>query len=226
MKASIGESIRQAIEYHLAHVHTCIPAKITAYDATTQKAQAKPMIKQKFYNKKTLSLPVITNVPVVFPHNKNSGLKFPLEAGDTVLLCFSEASMERWLSGDGGEVEQGFNRRFDLSDGIAIPCLYPLSAVDFGEAGDNDLILKHKDIEIILAENGTISISTKEGKFEIDAEGNVTVKCKKFEIEGEENLLGILTDLIDEIKAITVGGQPIDDPTPFIELKERLEKFI
>src|SRR5690606_33082216 len=47
---------------------------------------------------------------------------FPVDAGDEVLLIFSESALDAWLT-YGGEVDPVDDRRFSLSDAIAIPGL-------------------------------------------------------------------------------------------------------
>jgi hypothetical protein len=68
------------------------------------------------------SLPVITDVPVVFPGAGDYSVTFPIAKGDTVLLIFAEGSLDQWLT-KGGEVDPQDDRRFSLTDAIAIPSL-------------------------------------------------------------------------------------------------------
>jgi hypothetical protein len=199
MKVTLSEAIKQAINYALKNVHTILPGKIVEYDYTAQKASVLPTIKEKFYTGKVLSMPIIANVPVIFPRTANASITFPLEKDDKVLLLFSEKSLERWLS-KGDEVEAGVNRRFDLTDCIAIPGLY--SFADSSPSNGEDLIIKYNNSKIIIKKNGGFTIEND-----------------------SDNLLEILSDTMQAISQITVGGTPIDNPTVFTTLKGRIDSM-
>lgn len=127
---TLAEVLRGAIDARLADLHTAIPARVEKYDAATQMVECKPLIKSSILGEDgkpiTETLPVVVNVPVVFPGAGGFRLTFPIQPGDTVLLIFSEASIDEWLN-DGAEVLPGDARRFNLSDAIAVPGLHPKS---------------------------------------------------------------------------------------------------
>lgn len=114
----------------LMDVHTAIPGEVTRYDAALQLCDVKPQVKapvvQPDGSTEYESLPIVTNVPVVFPGAGGFRMTFPVQNGDTVLLIFSEASIDRWLEA-GGDVEPGDTRRHHLADAIAVPGLHPKS---------------------------------------------------------------------------------------------------
>jgi hypothetical protein len=123
-------SLSEVIRAHLAHdrsaLHVALPAKVESYDATKQLVNVKPLVKDFYFDadgeKQAVSIPVIPNVPVVFPGAGGFRLTFPIAAGDTVLLVFAERSIDVWLE-KGTEVDPLDFRRHDLSDAIAIPGL-------------------------------------------------------------------------------------------------------
>lgn len=126
--------IRQAINYQLRGVNTAIPAEIVSYDYTQQRADVKPLLNRKYKGEEEgTPLPIITNVPVIFPRGGNFSMHWPLNAGDTILLVFSERSLDEWVY-EGGQVTPNDPRMFNLSDAIAIPGLIPFSE---GTAEDN-----------------------------------------------------------------------------------------
>jgi hypothetical protein len=110
----------------LKDLHTALPGRVEAYDKATQKANIKPLIKSDYFDDQDVriieSLPVITNVPVVFPGAGDFRITFPINKGDTVLIIFSEGSLDKWLS-KGGEVDPAIYSRHELTDAIAIPGL-------------------------------------------------------------------------------------------------------
>jgi len=153
MEYVFPDILKQAIEGHLDTIHTAIPGYITAYDYTTKKASVQPAIKRVFADNTQLKLPIITNVPVVWPGTSKGVLHFEITPGkDSCLLVFSERSLENWLSTDptSGDTEPGDPRQFSLADAICIPGLFSLSSP--GKVGTTG-----KGVEL-LWDKGSISI--------------------------------------------------------------------
>ena len=115
------EAIQSVIDLALDDVNVSIPAEVTAYDETTQKATVQPLIKRAVVDaegKRVVSRrPAIVNVPIVFPGGGGARLTFPILKGDTVMLLFSHASLDAWLS-QGREIDPGDERRHSISDAI------------------------------------------------------------------------------------------------------------
>lgn len=121
----ISKLISAAIEKALTEIHTCLPARVESFDASTGLAKVVPLLKRKYVTEDTaVQLPVISGVPVVFPRTAGAWLRLPVSAGDYVLLVFSERSIDKWLE-SGGAVDPEDPSKFALNDAIAIPGLYP-----------------------------------------------------------------------------------------------------
>ena len=68
-----------------------------------------------------VQLPLLVNVPVVFPGSSDFELKFALEQNDECLVLFSDLSIDNFW--EKGSLQNPVEvRRHDLSDGMAIPC--------------------------------------------------------------------------------------------------------
>jgi len=113
------EVIRVAVDNALNEMHTCLPAIIESFDATTQTAKVNPSIRRIVYNGDKIVIPPIINVPVVFPSSGGYSITFPVAAGDEVLLVFSERSIDMWLQ-SGGVQDPLDRRKHDYSDAVAI----------------------------------------------------------------------------------------------------------
>jgi hypothetical protein len=234
MRSPLADAIKQAIEYNIGKIHTCVPGTIQSYDYSTQKASVLPSIKMTFYTGDVLSHPVIQNVPVIFPRSGGASLTFPVNKGDGVLILFSERALERWLSSNGDEVEQGVNRRFHLSDAIAIVGLNSINTSTLGTK--DDVVLVYNKAKITIKKDGTILLQNEVGKVEVDNLGNVelsndkaNIKLKadgKFDISNQsESLFSILDDTLAACANITVDSVPIDNKVTFQTLKSRLEQL-
>lgn len=118
--------VDKALTARLRNTHVALPARIEGYDAATQKARVLPLVKgwkrAPDGTRSAVQLPVISAVPVVFPGAGGFRLTFPVEVGDSVLLVFSDYSLDRWLK-EGGAVDPIDERTHNLSDAICIPGL-------------------------------------------------------------------------------------------------------
>lgn len=79
----------------------------------------------------TVSVPVVSGVPVMFLTAGGFTFTVPIMEGETTgLLLFSDRSMDRWLSGSGQEVvDPELYTRSAMTDGVFIPGL-----LSFGNA--------------------------------------------------------------------------------------------
>ena len=109
----------------------CIPCVIQSYNKTERTVECQPAIREKIINEdgtvQYVNLPILVNVPVVFPSCGSFEIELPIVSGDECLVLFSDLSIDNfWLKGNvQNPVEV---RRHDLSDGIAIPCNLSLTS--------------------------------------------------------------------------------------------------
>ncbi len=200
---SLATAVKKAVIFSLTGVNTCLPGRIEKYDYAKQKAEVKPLVKKLYVDGTTESLPVIVNVPVGWPKGGGGSLTFPLNKNDGVLLIFSQRSLDTWLS-KGGDAEPGDPRKFDLSDAIAIPGLFP-----FSESGD-------------AADNTSCLLTFKGGKLKIDSTGKIAFGT------GSQELLDLFDQLIDaliiSVTATALGPQLLSSSidTTFAQIKTKL----
>ena len=80
------DAMRQAIQFQLYDVHTALPGQVIAYDYSTQKASIQPCLKKSYLDGTTQEMPILNNVPVVFPKaGGRSQPDFPCYAGRQLL---------------------------------------------------------------------------------------------------------------------------------------------
>ncbi len=156
---TLAQVIRAAVQAHAADLRVAIPASVERVDLAKGLVDARPLVKDLVGDAGSLtplSMPVITNVPVVWPGAGGFRLTFPIATGDTVLLVFSDRSLDVWLA-KGGEVDPGDPRRHALSDAIAIPGLRPFSDPWAGAAADG----------VTLGQEGGTQVRVKAGTIEL-----------------------------------------------------------
>lgn len=120
-------------------IHTCIPCEVVSYDSAKRLASVQPLIKSRHRNEQgeevAESLPVVNNCPCLFMGGGKFRLLFDYQKGDTVLVAFAEASIDKWTA-HGGNVDPVDPRRLALSDGIVIATIRPASAPYKGDVSE------------------------------------------------------------------------------------------
>lgn len=192
---SLTDAIRQACLYHQANMHVSLPAEIIEYNFVKQKATVQPLLNKAWADGTETPMPVLENVPVIFPRSGGASLTFPVTKGDTCLLVFIERSTDLWLT-VGGQVTPDDDRKFDLSDAVAIMGLFPF--VENSQADNNDdVVLTYEGSNIRIQKNGNIQIKTS-NKVAI---GNST-----------DELLDILYQLLGLLQGGAVMGASFGGP--------------
>jgi len=192
---SMTDAVRQAILYQLGNIHTAMPAAIISYDHTKQKAVVQPLLNKVWTDGTVSPYKPLENVPVIFPRAGGASLTFPVFEGDTCLLVFIERSTDLWLT-VGGQVSPDDNRKFDLSDGVAIMGLFPFSENSMSD-NNQDVLLTYEGSSLRIKQNGDIVINTS-GKVAI---GNSTTE-----------VLDILSQLLADLQGATVMGAALGGP--------------
>ncbi len=94
------ETIRAAIEQHMARVWTSAPARVVAYDAAKQTVSLqitqKAFVKQPDGSVKAMTVPVIQDVRVQFPAGGGQSITFPIAVGDEGMATFTTRSPDGW----------------------------------------------------------------------------------------------------------------------------------
>jgi hypothetical protein len=139
---SLSQLIKQAIDNRLLDMHTALIAIVESYDAEKQQVNATPVLRrriQKFTGGWVREqLPMLCDVPVLFPRAGGFFISFPIQQGDFVQLLFNEVSIDDWLNDATSTIAH--NERFSLQGAIAIPGIFP-SAKALVEAHKTNLVL-------------------------------------------------------------------------------------
>lgn len=147
---SLAQLLKHAIESRLLDVHTAMIAKVESYDAAKQTVNVAPMLKRTIENLQgewvAEQLPVLCDVPVLFPRAGGFFLSFPIQPGDFVQLIFNETDIEAWL--ENKEPTISHNQRFTLQGAVALPGIFP-QAMALTSAHASNLVLgKEQGLQI------------------------------------------------------------------------------
>jgi hypothetical protein len=153
-RPSMSTVIRQAILGGIADVRVHVVARVESYDAAKRRISARPIIRALYADEENAHvaerMPIITDIPLAMPGSGGARLKFPVARGDTVLLCFSDQSLDRWLALGGEDVDPEDPRSHALSDAIALPGVQA-----FPEASDAATFIEVTDSKIDLGGGAT-----------------------------------------------------------------------
>ncbi|PZQ49761.1 MAG: phage baseplate protein [Rhodovulum sulfidophilum] len=154
-------------------VHTALPGVIRAYDAAQQRASVQPALSRNLSTGAVEALPVLEDVPVIWPRSGGAHMTFPVKEGDGCLLIFTERSLDEWKARGGAGEAPLDPRQHALSDAVAL-----MGFVHFGGGGGPG-----DAIEIHL---GSCTITIGEGSVTVDAP-SVTVNANSVEVNAPES---------------------------------------
>jgi hypothetical protein len=149
--------IKGYVNKGVEHLHTAIPGKVIRYDASQQRADIQPLVKERYLDEKVVDYPPILDVPVIFPSAGGGIITFPVEIGDTMLVIFCERSIDKWVrSNTNNTIDPKDTRKHDLSDAVAIPGLYSFQKAKGSDT--NDVVIKYSGSSIKLKKSGDIEL--------------------------------------------------------------------
>jgi phage baseplate assembly protein V len=103
-------------------LYVSLPCIVQSFNATAVTITAQPAIRGKFTDEEgkteSVALPLLVDVPVIFPRGGGVTLTFPIKPGDECLVIFADRCIDYWWQ-NGGVQEPVDPRQHDLSDGFA-----------------------------------------------------------------------------------------------------------
>lgn len=139
-KPQLQEVLARARAAAASGLFVALPAAVTKYDPATRKVDVQVLIKDAYLDesgdRQVVSLGVVPSCPVRWPAYYSE----PISDGTLVFggklrpatigfLTFCDRSMDKWLSGNGQEVDPEIDHEHDVTDGVFEPGLWP-----FGKA--------------------------------------------------------------------------------------------
>lgn len=104
-----------------------MPATVQSYSSATQRAKLKPAVCPVRDDGSFLDIPVLPDVPVVFPGGGGWELTFNITTGDTLLLVVASSSVDEWKLDGNPASKPKSKRNHDVSDAFAMPDIRPIS---------------------------------------------------------------------------------------------------
>ncbi|MBD2779084.1 phage baseplate assembly protein V [Xenorhabdus szentirmaii] len=104
-------------------LYVSVPCIVQSFNADAVTVTAQPAIRWSVTNSEgnteSVALPLLVDVPVIFPRGGGVTLTFPIQPGDECLVIFADRCIDYWWQ-NGGIQEPVDPRQHNLSDGFAI----------------------------------------------------------------------------------------------------------
>ena len=183
------EATRIFLDGRQVGIWTAIPGIIQSVDFTAMTCEVQPAIQAIIVDQNGVAtptdLPLLVDVPIVFPKAGGFLITFPMEEGDEVLVVFSSRCIDAWWQSGG--VQQAMEARMhDLSDGFAIPGPYSQPAcASIGAVSTTDVQLRTEDGLAYVSIDPT-------GKIKLTSATEIDITSPVVSITGDVTVVGAL----------------------------------
>jgi len=171
-----------------------LPGIVQSFDPATCTCTVQPAIAGQGVDEKgqiqSAPLPLLTDVPLIFPRGGGCTITFPVKAGDECLVVFSDRCIDFWWQ-NGGVQEPVDPRQHDLSDAFAI-------------VGPQSQAQKISGISTT-----SVQVRTDDGSnfIELMQGGNVNITTPLLTVNGNVQVNGTVTSTGDQVaKGISQTG--------------------
>ena len=202
---TLSEVLRTSVDYFLQDLYSALPGRIDVYDAATQKADIKPLIKRLIASESgeeiVEELPILPQVPIVFPRGGGGFfMTFPLKPGDLVLLVFNQRSIDKYIAGPGEDTNPDDFVIHDISDAVAIPGFYP----------DSKALKDIDSDDLVMGFDGGVSIHlNKEGVINLGSKAAADALALASKVNSNVDALQAAHDSHTHLTTATVGPTPV-----------------
>jgi len=180
---NLDVGLEKVFDSFFSKKHFCMPAQVIKFNSSEHTVNVQPAFKTLTSDSDIPKLlPVIEDVPVVYPGGGAFFVTFDIVPGHFVLLVFAERSLENWAN-LGGIADPQSTRKCHLSDAIAIPGVLPLPVASTVSVDSNSIAIRDLANTIyvkvsatnveIKAGLGIVTLNATTGQADIN--GNLTV---------------------------------------------------
>ncbi|MCA9507907.1 MAG: hypothetical protein KC505_05750 [Myxococcales bacterium] len=155
---TFSQLLKQAIENRLLELHTAMVGRIERYDAVTQTADIQPVLKNSV---KSEPLPLLCDIPVLFPRAGDFFISLPLKKGDFVQVLFNELSIDEFFTESPPVID--CSERFTLQGAVAFPGLFSQTKALKSAHKDNLVLGKEQGVQVHITQD-TIKLGSEDAR--------------------------------------------------------------
>lgn len=183
---TIEEMLDFIFEQQFKKIYTSIPAIVESYNSSTKRANVVPALNRVYTDGSIKSLPVIIDVPVIFPSGGGFTITMPITKGDSVLLVFSQRGLTNFKKTFTQSTPDD-DSLLSLKDAVAISGFGALNitpssstgATIQGNDGENAVIVESGKVEVKKSSN-TLTIDDSQMQASISG-STFTLDASKME---------------------------------------------
>lgn len=197
LNSQVGSSEHMSSQLYntiFSMLRVSLPGIVQSFDPVTCTCTVQPAIAGQGVDAKgqiqSAPLPLLTDVPVIFPRGGGCTITFPVKAGDECLVVFSDRCIDFWWQ-NGGVQEPVDPRQHDLSDAFAL-------------VGPQSQAQKISGISTT-----SVQVRTDDGSsfIELMQGGNVNITTQLLTVNGNVQVNGTVTSTGDQVaKGISQTG--------------------
>ncbi|WP_027188682.1 Gp138 family membrane-puncturing spike protein [Desulfovibrio cuneatus] len=192
------EAMRVALDGRQLEMWTALPGLVNSFNPAAMTVSVQPAIKgwvqQETGKVQEVNLPLLVDVPVVFPCGGGFSLTHPVKKDDECLVVFASRCIDGWWQG-GGIGSRPDERMHDLSDGFAIVgprsqprVLDPAVDTDNVQLRTDDgkaHITMMPDYTIRSQNPACVVLQTPDGTVTAQADKEINLVCPKLNIQAD-----------------------------------------
>ena len=194
------EALRMAMEGFQSGLWSALPGIIKGVDLGAMTATVQPAIRAQVRTTngelQSVELPLLVDVPIIYPCGGGFTLTFPISSGDECLVIFSSRAIDNWWQA-GGVQDPVEYRMHDLSDGFALVGARSQVKVISG-ISNNSTQLRSDD--------GSTYVEVKGGQVNVVAPSQVTITTPTTLITGNVIINGTLNSGVEGGGTATFAG--------------------
>lgn len=181
----------------MSNLRVALPGIIQSFDPDAVTCVVQPAVKgyesDDAGKKSSLSLPLLVDVPVIFPRGGGVTLTFPVKSGDECLLVFSDRCIDFWWQ-NGGVQESVDSRMHDLSDAFAIVGPQSQAKKISGISTSAAQLRTDDGAAFIELDPGSHAVNvTTSGKLTASAQGGTEINSPEIVLNGNVTINGNLS---------------------------------
>ncbi len=155
--------INTALDGLQASLWTALPCIVKSVDLVAMTCEVQPAIQGTVEDEngatQSVNLPLLVDVPIVFPNAGGFAITFPIAVDDEVLVVMASRCIDAWWQ-SGGIQRPMEARMHDLSDGFAIPGPRSQPRV-LDSISDTDIEIRNEAGTVVMGLTGAGKVSIK-----------------------------------------------------------------
>ena len=229
---TLSQLLKASFDNNIKNVYTAYPGTVTEYNPNILQASVSLDLQEVVDGRET-NIPVLNNVPVLFPRAKNAHVVFPIEVGSKGLVIFSQRSIDGWIELGKSLVPED-PRMHNINDGVFIPGLSPKNDVLTRKGSPDSVEVTNGETYIELMKGGGVRINATDTIKLDDGTAFFEISNGKFKLEAANvelinqisEVIKILDQVLDGLSiamvATVAGPMPLTNAAQFVTLKTML----